>query len=187
MRVSWLPWFSVGSSLVLLLGLWAAGGWLFSRMEHVAVAEMDKLEPRHARLAGILNERERITADLEEQSRAIEAMAYPQGRDPNRVGADLQQEIRRRVGSAGAEVRGSSVSVETPEDGEPFGRVAVSLTMTGRLGAVRDAFSAIAEMRPVVYPVQARMQAQSLGRGEEGDQILSLEMRFESLYLGGEE
>ncbi len=185
MRASWLPWFSVGTSIILLLGLWLVGGLMFSQVESAAEESLSDLEPRHARLAGLLDEQGRILADLEEQSRAVKDMVYPQGRDPNRIGADLQQGIRGRVGDAGAEVRGSSVSVAQPEDGEPFGRITVSLTMSGTLDAVRAAFFAIAEMRPVVYPVDARMQAQSLGQAEEGDQVLSLEMRFESLFLEG--
>lgn len=183
MRSSWLPWFSVGSSFALLLGLWLLGGVMFAQMEREAEQSLSDLEPRHARLAGLLDEQDRILADLERQSRVVENMAYPSGRDPNRIGADLQQAIRVRVVEAGAEVRGSSVSVAQPEEGEPFGRITVSLTMSGTLGAVRKAFFAIAKMRPVVYPVQARMQAQSLGQAEEGDQLLSLEVRFESLFL----
>jgi len=185
MRASWLPWFSVGSSLALLLALWLAGGFFLGHVERQAEADLAELEPRYARLAGLSDKRERILADLEAQNQAIGDMAYPKARDPNRIAADLQQELRRRIGDADAQVRGSSVAVVEPEDGKPFGRVAVSVTMSGTLDAVRAAFFSVAEMRPVVYPVSARMQAESLGRAEEGDQRLSLEMRFESLHLGG--
>ncbi len=179
----WLPWFSVGSTLLLLLGIWLAAGLTIIKLERSAEATLADMAPRYARLEGLLQSQERIERDLEQQQAAIEAMAYPAGINRDQVGARLQQELRTRISRAGVQIGGSRVSSKPPEDDQPWGVIAVNIDMTGTLDAVRDAFIAVAALRPVVDPVTARMQAESLGRAEEGDQKLKIDVRFEALYL----
>ena len=121
-----------------LIGLAAVG------IEYAS--ERGRVEPRLARLEGLLEKEELLTERSSEAARVLRQLAFPPEQDPTALAASLQAEIRQILDTAGLEVSNSQVMPARSE--AMFDQVAVKLTVKGSLPAFNAALIGIAAYQP---------------------------------------
>ena len=135
-------------------------------------ADANRLEPRLARLQGLLD----IEADLRTQSSealsVLRKQAYSSNQDPSSLSATVQANVRQIFGEAGLSVTNSQVL--PVRDGDQFDRVAVKLTVSGALPALDAALIGVAahEPRMLVESIDA-FPARTGGRNAQDQQLLT--------------
>lgn len=109
-------------------------------------SERSRIEPRLARLQGLLDEQALLAERSEEAARLLRQLAYPAEQDVTALAAALQAEVRQLMDASGMEVSNSQVLPARPE--ELFERVAVKLTVSGSTEALSSALAALSAQRP---------------------------------------
>ena len=125
--------------------------------------ERSRIEPRVARLQGLLEHESVLQARSETATARLREVAYAPAQEASALAAALQADARRIMDVAGLNVSNSQV-MPTRSD-ENFERVAVKLTINGPLPALNDALIGIAASRPQLlvesldaFPVSAQRQ-----------------------------
>lgn len=165
-----LPAFFYVKTLLGLLGL----GFDYA-------SERDRIEPRIARMQGLLE----VEAQLREQSglasRRLRDVVFPAEGDASALAASLQADVRQLVAESGLTVSNSQVM--PVRQGETFDRVAVKLTVAGSLSALDAALIAVAAYQPellveslAVFP--ARASARRRGASQAQAQQLTAVMQL---------
>lgn len=108
--------------------------------------ERERVEPRAARLQGLLAQESLLLERRDAAQDALSALVYPATEDSQALAAALQAEVRQIVADAGLATTNSQV-LRTRES-ENFDRVAVKLTVAGTLPALDAALIGIAAARP---------------------------------------
>ena len=130
-----LPLFAVLNSLA---GIGALG------LDYAS--ERSRIEPRVARLQGLLEHAPVLQARSEAATARLREIAYAPAQEASALAAALQADARRIMDVVGLNVSNSQV-MPTRRD-ENFERVAVKLTVNGSLPALNDALIGIAASRP---------------------------------------
>lgn len=130
-----LPLFAVLNSLA---GIGALG------LDYAS--ERSRIEPRVARLQGLLEHAPVLQARSEAATARLREVAYAPAQEASALAAALQADARRIMDVVGLNVSNSQV-MPTRRD-ENFERVAVKLTINGSLPALNDALIGIAASRP---------------------------------------
>lgn len=133
--------------------------------------EQDRVDPRAARLQGLLAQESRLE-ELRDEARArLSTLVYPPTEDAQTLAATLQANTRQILSDAGMAVSNSQV-LRTRE-GEAFDRIAVKVTVNGSLHALDSALSSLAAQRPRlllesldVFPARA-----GRGNGDDAQQL----------------
>lgn len=176
-RTAWICGFTLLLPLALffyaLLGLLA--------IQQDTQAEIDRIEPRVARLQGLINiEEELRAASVEVDSRVLE-LVYPAAEDQAAVSAALQTSVRDIFGKAGLSVANSQV-LPVREQGN-FDYIGVKLTVTGSLPALDEALAGTVAYLPLVlvetldvYPART-----SRGKADSDGQEITASLQLLSL------
>lgn len=109
-------------------------------------AQRSRIEPRLARLQGLLNQQELISERSSEAQRSLRLLAYAPEFEATALAASLQAEVRRVMDVAGLEVSNSQVMPVRRD--EAFEQVPVKLTVKGSLVALNNALVGLAAFRP---------------------------------------
>lgn len=156
-----------------LLGLWG--------MYHAANAEMERIEPRIARLQGLIDYQDRLSeAAVAVDSKVLE-LVYPASQEQTAVSAELQTRVRDIFAKAGLSVTNSQV-LPVREQGN-FDYIGVTLTMTGSLPALDEALAGIAAYLPLVLVESLEVYPSRVarGRGESEPQQITASLKLLSL------
>jgi general secretion pathway protein M len=156
-----------------MIGLWG--------MHREAQSGIDRIEPRIARLRGLIDYEDR----LREASAAVDSqvleLVYPATDDQATVSAALQTNVRDIFGKAGLSVTNSQVLPVRAQGN--FDYIGVKLTVTGDLPALDDALAGIAAYLPLVlvesldvYPARA-----ARAQGESEQQLITASVQVLSL------
>ena len=132
--------------------------------------ERGRIEPRLARLEGLLLEQDLLAARSAEATRTLRQLAFAPDQDATGLAASLQSEVRQILDIAGMEVSNSQV-MPARREGQ-FEEVAVKLTASGSLPALNAALIGIAAYRPQLFiesldAFPARGQRRSDGATEQ--------------------
>lgn len=111
-------------------------------------AQIDRLEPRIARMEGVLLEADALARAAREAQATLASLAYGPEEDPAALAATLQADLRRLLEEAGLDVSNSQVL--NRRELERFDLVAIKLTSAGTLEALDNALVAIAAFRPAL-------------------------------------
>lgn len=153
--------------VLLLAGAWAAE--LSARVWRMADVRAD-IEPRYARLAGILARGEDIVAANRAAADWLSRRAYPADADLGEIGTELQQRLRQLAEAADLRVAGSQILPAREEEG--FSVVTVAGTLEGETGALGTFLLALAAEEPPIVVEKLAVQApRSRRRGEESAQV----------------
>lgn len=143
----------VACSLGLLL--WA--GHELNLRHDWAVQVLAETAPRHARLDGLLRERERIQEALVQSRNTLIAYAYPAGMAADRVATDLLQRVSAVADAAGASVINSRILPVS--EMEHFNTIAVNVTVVADAAGLRDLLGLLAGEEPRILLVAPRLEA----------------------------
>ncbi|MCC6296410.1 MAG: hypothetical protein IT469_06865 [Pseudomonadales bacterium] len=152
---------------ILVPALAAAGLWLSelgARIWRMAEVRAE-IEPRYARLSGLLERGDAIVAALEQTAAALAQRAYPASADVGEIGTGLQQRIRQLAEAAQLRVAGSQILPVREEQG--FAVITVAGTLEGETGALAAFLAALAAEHPPILVEKLAVQAPRVRLGEQ--------------------
>lgn len=143
-RVAWLQALTV---LFLVLPLLGAGLYVWTLHQRVQTQLVD-LEPRYARLAGLLERQSDLKALGEQASQQLVRLIYPSSQDVTQAGNDAQQRIRSLFADNKLDI--ISIQVLPPKLEAKFDRIPISLRVEGDLAAIHGALVKLSAQSPLV-------------------------------------
>lgn len=160
----------VGTSvgLVLLVVLyWMTHFWLL-RQEFVA--EIASIEPKTARLLGIMRSVDELEVASADARAKLSELTYGVEQDSATTAAAMQQNVRELLTGAGLSISGSQILPQRRSD--HFDRLSLDVTAQGNIEALDEALASLEGMRPLVFieslkvaPERSRRRAATRGRG----------------------
>lgn len=140
-------WLLAAALLALLLLVWAASLTLLKHRE--AADRLADIEPRHARLAGLLQSSDRfVQADGVIQANLAE-FVYPADIDASQTGNAALQRVRELAAARGLRV--SSSQTAAPRDENGFDRIGLNLRVEGEWPQLVDLLRELPQQRPLIY------------------------------------
>ncbi|GAB4397000.1 MAG: hypothetical protein OHK0048_03760 [Rhodoferax sp.] len=118
-----------------------------------------ELEPRYARLKGLLNNQARFEAAQQAAAQMLAQKAYPASQDVAKTGNEAQQRIRSLFAESGLDI--SSIQVLPAKEVNGFDRIGIQLRIEGNLTQVQTALTKLATQSPTV--VVETMNLQTIG------------------------
>lgn len=176
-RSAWI----IGLTLLLpaVLYINTLVGLLAVRQAHQA--EIDRLQPRIARLRGLVEFEEQLRAAAGEVDGRVLNLVHPAADDRATVAASLQKDLRQVLVDAGLSVTNSQVLPVREQ--EFFDHIGVKLTVTGSLAALDTALEGVAAYLPIVivesldiYPKRATRRS-----ADNGEQVITATLQLLSL------
>ncbi len=133
-------------SLVLTI---LAGAGIFVWLRHQQYqAGLAELEPRYARLLGLLKHQTDLQALGTQVSAAMVQRSYPASQDIAKAGNDAQQRIRSLFADSRLEV--ISIQVLPAKEEGQFNRITITLRVEGDLSAMQTALDKLTGLTPTV-------------------------------------
>lgn len=144
-RIVWLQLITV---LTLLLPI--AGAGLYVWTQHLRIQGLlADLEPRYARLAGLLQHQADLKASTVKVNEQLVRLTYPATQDVTQAGNDAQQRIRNIF----AESRLDIISIQVlppPKEESKFDRIPINLRVEGDLAGIQGALLKLSGQSPIV-------------------------------------
>lgn len=168
-------WVLAASVLVLLLPL--LGGGIFVYQKHQwAKARLAELEPRHARLAGILAAQPELDKANVQAAQILDAYLYSSDKVLNQAGNEVQQQVRDILSAGGLRV-GSSQVLPSKTDDSGFDRIQLSIKAEGELLALQTAMVGLQTIKPAVFVDSLTVSVVGAARAD-APQNLSVQMQL---------
>ena len=133
--------------LLLLAPLMAAGTFVWFKHQQYQDS-LAELEPRYARLLGLVNARANLQALGVQVGAALVQRSYPTTQDLAKAGNDAQQRIRSLFAESRLEV--ISIQVLPPKEEGQFNRITITLRVEGDLSAIQTALDKLTGLIPTV-------------------------------------
>lgn len=172
----------VSTALVLVL-LLVTGLYLVWERWQKYDAALEAIEPRVARVAGILVARDDIASTLDATRARAAAYAYPHTLDPARVASELQNRVRDVFQGAGMSVQGSQQM--PPRSAPDHQEIALVVNAQGELPQLEAALGKLRSLSPrlriesiTLQPLIRRPSARQRQVGVTSPQTLSLQIRL---------
>ncbi len=124
------------------------GGVYVWQKHQWAAQRLAELEPRHARLQGLLAKEEELRLAAEQAAIQIRRHAYHVSVDANQAGNDAQQRIREAFAGSGLTV--SSLQLLPAKEDGPFDRIPIALAVEGEMFQLQAALLALGALQPTV-------------------------------------
>jgi len=184
--VSWLQQNRTVTTIValtlaipVLLVMYLAGH--FWMLRHDYQQQIDRLEPRLARLAGLVEVGDQLQAASTRADAQLAQLVYPSSEDEATVAATLQKNVREIMTDAGFSVSDSRIL--PTKKGEVLDQIGVRLTVSGDMAALDEVLMDIAGYTPKLFVQSAEMRPNraSKKRGELGGQRVTAVFQFLSL------
>lgn len=176
-RSAWI----IGLTLLLpaLLYLNALLALLDMRRDYQS--QIGGLEPRIARLQGLIAHEEQLRVAAGEVDMRVVDLVYPAAEDRATVSTRLQKEVREMLVEAGLSVSNSQVLPVREQD--LFDYVGVKLTVTGDLASLDAALVAIASYMPLLLVESLDVLPRGAGRrsADSDEQAISATLQLLSL------
>jgi general secretion pathway protein M len=160
----------VGMSLgfVLLVVLyWLLHFWF---LHQDFAAEIEAIEPKTARLLGIMQSVDQLGVASSEASARLRELAYGADRDSATTAAAMQQSIRELMTGAGLSISGSQILPQRKS--EAFDRLSLDITAQGNIEALDAVLSGLETMRPLVFIEALKVnpeRSRGRGRGQQAE------------------
>ena len=158
-------WLALGALAVLLLALAAAALWV-AGVHQRAAARLAELEPRHARLAGLLQSGERLTQSQQALQANLAQFVHPPEADAAQLGNTVLQRVRELATTQGLRVTSSQTAAPREDKDQPgFGRIGVSLRVEGDWPQLQGLLRALPAERPAIYSETVQLLSQGAQAG----------------------
>ena len=136
--------------LLLLFAAVAFGIGLYAQSVHTADEEqLDTIEPRFARLAGLATDKGQLAAAVAATKSAVSRHIYPASREVSQAGNDAQQRARDVFSRAGLDVLSSQVLPVKP--GKQFDRIPITVRVEGDYLVFQTALAAMPSLTPTLF------------------------------------
>lgn len=143
-RIGWLQALTV---LLLLLPLVGAGLYVWTLHQRFQT-QLTDLEPRYARLAGLLERQSDLKALGVQANQQLVRLVYPGSQDVTQAGNDAQQRIRSLFADSKLDI--ISIQVLPPKEEAKFDRIPINLRVEGDLAGIQDALLKLSTQSPLV-------------------------------------
>lgn len=176
-RTAWIIGLTLLIPVVLYLNIWL--GLLGLRQDYQA--EIDRIEPRIARLQGLIEYEEQLRDSAARVDKEVVNLVYPATTDRATVSATLQTNVRQILLEAGLSLSNSQVLPVREE--EAFDYIGLKLTVTGNVASLDAALAAIAGYMPLllVESLEVRPTRANRRKGESAQQKISASLQLLSL------
>lgn len=168
-------WILAATVLVLLSPIVAGGIYVYQKHQWAA-ARLAELEPRYARLEGILA----AEAELEQANQQADAMLgtylYPADKVLNQAGNEMQQQVRDMLSAGGLRV-GSSQVLPPKADNTNLDRIQLTIKAEGELLALQTAMLGLKSIKPAVFVDNLSVSVMGTARAE-APQNLSIQLEL---------
>lgn len=144
-------------------------------------AEIDRLQPRVARMAGLIESEEKLRVSAGQLGSQVLNLVYPPTDDSATVSAALQKDVRQIMTDAGLSVTNSRILPVLQE--ESFDRIGLSLTVSGGLDALDSALLAMVAYKPLLLidMMDIKPKRMSRSRDKDGQQIVIVSFQLLTL------
>jgi len=176
-RTAWI----CGLTLMLPLLVYLNLVWGLLGARQAAQSELERIEPRIARLQGLIDSREPLQAAAETVDSKVLELVYPASEDQATVAAELQTQVRDIFARAGRSVTNSQV-LPAREQGS-FDYIGVKLTATGSLAALDEALAGMAGYLPLVLVESLDVFPARAARGQDDSDQQQLTANVQVLSL----
>ncbi len=154
-RIVWLQAFTVVALLLPLLG----GGWYVWKQHQFMQAQLSDMEPRYARLAGLLQRGGDLKALGAQTSAQLAALTYPASTDATQAGNDAQERIRALFADSKLDIVSVQVLPQSKEKTDvPFDHIQINLRVEGDMVGIQNALSILAGQTPMVWVDSVTLQ-----------------------------
>lgn len=156
------PTIVVGASLglVALVVLYAL--FYFLSLRQSFASEIDNIEPRTARLLGMLENYDELRMGSGSADDVLRDVVVPASRDRANASATLQRNVRAVMRDAGLTVSGSQII--SPREAEGYDRLGLDITVEGNVNALEQALLDLEEMRPMVFVESVKIKPTRIRR-----------------------
>ena len=162
-------WLLAGGALLLLALAWAVTTTFTKHRQ--AAARLAEIEPRHARLAGLLEGSERfVQADATLRANLAQ-FVHPIDADASQIGNTALQRVRDLATARGLRV--SSSQTAAPRDEKGFDRIGLSLRIEGDWPALAALLAELARQRPAIYINTLQLGVQRSGFAGEAPLVFA--------------
>lgn len=143
--------------------------------------EINRLEPRIARLSGLVESEAVLKASSGKVGSRIVDLVYPNTQDRAAVAADLQKNVRELMAASGLTVSNSRIL--GPQGDEEFDRIGLSLTVTGSMASLDATLEELAAFTPLllIETLEIRPNRASRRSAEIAAQTVTANMQVLSL------
>lgn len=166
-----------GASLFWLLvisGLVAVVGQQVWQIHQSAARQIETVEPRIARLAGLGADRERLQQAAQQAAQAVERHAYPATRDASQAGNDAQQRVRDLFSKSGLDV--VSLQVLPARGAGQFDRIPIAVRVEGELAALQATLAAAPSLSPSLFVEGFALQGANISDASPPRVVAELQM-----------
>ncbi len=158
------PGFVLAVILLALLSLLLLAGGAYVYGKHRVVRErLEQFEPRHARLQGLLQSQDQLSAAAQRQNALIDANTHASEQDATQVGNSALQQLRQLLTQAGCQVLSSQV-LPARDDLPEFDRIPISLSIEADPQALQSALAAIESHQPAMVVTNLNLQINGMRR-----------------------
>lgn len=148
-RVSKNTWILTATFAVLLLPLVIGAGYVFQKHQW-ASARLAELEPRYARLSGILTAESELEEANVKSAQTLSAYLHSSDKVLNQLGNEVQQQVRDVLVAGGLRV-GSTQILPAKPDNSGFDRVQLTIKAEGELLALQTALVGLQSIKPAIF------------------------------------
>ncbi len=171
----------VGTTLALplLLLLYGVGSLWSLRLDYQR--QIDRLEPRLARMLGVMEFEEALRAAYDQVDLRVLNLVYPAEKDRAALGAELQKNARDLMRESGMEITNSQLLPVYEKEGIEY--IGLKMTTSGTLAALDAALTALAGYEPLLMVESLDVWPPRQVRGRENNSERSLTATMQLLAL----
>ena len=168
-------WILAATVLALLSPIVAGGVYVYQKHQW-AVARLAELEPRFARLEGILAAQHELDKAKQQAEAMLGAYLYPADKVLNQAGNEIQQQVRDTLSASGLRV-GSSQVLPPKVDNANLDRIQLTIKAEGELLALQTALIGLQGIKPAVFVDSMSVNVMGAARAE-APQNLSIQLEL---------
>jgi len=141
--------------------------------------EIEHLQPRIARMQGLLESEEQLKASAGRLGSQVVNLIYPPTEDSAAVSAALQKDIREIMTNAGLTVANSRILPLV--QAENFDRIGLSLAVSGTLDALDAALLEMAAYTPLLLIESIDIKPRARARNSKSGQLVTVSIQLLTL------
>lgn len=160
-------WLLAAGAVLLAIVVWAS--WTVVVKYRQASAQLAEIEPRYARLAGMLQHKEIFGKAQQELATNLSQLVYPADADASQTGNSALQTVRDLATARGLRVTSSQSAA--PRDEKGFDRIGLTLRVEGEWPQLVALLRELAQQRPAIYYTTQQFGVQRAGFRDEAQAV----------------